>query len=233
MVDWLDLSPTHNIFFFFFVDLISFLNRTNRSCLTDIVNLLQNVVVVSPPPLFSIGLGCVIGWRLWHLHTCETGLQWREGGVDDLSFFFSRYSIHNSDRLHRHPEPINRLTEKKKSTSNKRNEKKKKIKLNKINKYKKKKKKKKESSSYSSPMCKTGPFRFNNMKKKKDESIISSFIPNWFFLPPFFLSCCCQLEKSSGWMNQKADAGMKSAIIVSRLQIFIILKTDINRNVNS
>ena len=100
-------------------------------------------------------------------------------------------------------------------------------------KYKKKKKKKKESSSYSSPMCKTGPFRFNNMIKKKDESIISSFIPNWFFLPPFFLSCCCQLEKSSGWMNQKADAGMKSAIIVSRLQIFIILKTDINRNVNS
>ena len=100
------------------------------------------VLLFPPPPLFSIGLGCVIGWRLWHLHTCETGLQWREGGVDDLSFFFSRYSIHNSDRLHRHPEPINRLTEKKKSTSNKRNEKKKKIKLNQINKYKNKKKKK-------------------------------------------------------------------------------------------
>jgi hypothetical protein len=47
--------------------------------------------------------------------------------------------------------------------------------------------------------------------------------PIGFFFPFFFLSCCCQLEKSSGWMNQKADAAMNSAITVSRLQIFIII----------
>jgi magnesium-transporting ATPase (P-type) len=57
-----------------------------------------------------------------------------------LSFFSPRYSIHNSDRLHRHPEPINRLTEKENPLQTK--ETKKKIKSNQINKYKKKRKEK-------------------------------------------------------------------------------------------
>lgn len=72
-------------------------------------------------------------------------------------------------------------------------------------------------------ICKTGPFRFNNMKKKMNPSSHLSFPIGFFFPLFFFLSCCCQLEKSSGWMNQKADAGMNSAITVSRLKIFIII----------
>ena len=87
-IGWTFLPPTILIFFFKFLDLISFFNRTNRPCLTDIVNLLQNVVCCCFfSPLFN-WVRAVIGWRLWHLHTCETGLQWRKGGVDDLSFFF-------------------------------------------------------------------------------------------------------------------------------------------------